>query len=85
MLTDFYGNTIEHMAIGYHDYEDELKKRDYADNIIADAVQCEKLKASGAEEKKKSYSDDLETLIGSTSHHNEAAKAKDDKADKAKP
>jgi len=65
LLTKFYdGKNITHMAIGYHDYEDELKKREYPDSIIADAVECEKVKASGIEEKKSSYTGDLESLIG---------------------
>lgn len=64
MLTVFYGDKITHQAIGYHDYEDELKKRDYPASVIRDALATEKVKASGLEEQKNSYGTDLKMLIG---------------------
>ena len=67
LLSKFYGDgeRIEHVAIGYHEMEDELsKRRKFPAWHVKDIACFEKVKASGIEEQSSAYSTDLEELIG---------------------
>jgi len=71
-LSEFYNSAIEHVSVGYHEYEDELKQHGYPDAEITDAASTECGKATGFEEMKAAYSPDLESLLGTKSKDKDA-------------
>lgn len=64
LLSKFYDKKLDHVAIGYHDIEADLKKRGFSKWLIKDLAGMEKVKSSGLEENPSSYTTDVETLIG---------------------
>jgi len=65
-LAKFYGAQIEHIEIGFHDFQAVLKKRSLPDWLVDVMAGFERMKASGFEEKKAAYAHvkDIEKLIG---------------------
>lgn len=64
LLSKAYGTDIEHVSLGYHDYVKSVKARGLPTWLVKDSATFEKIKASGIDELKESYSKDLELLIG---------------------
>lgn len=64
LLSEFYEAEIEHIALGYHDFEKDVKQRGLPDWLVKDSAALEKMKASGIDELPSSYTKDLEKLIG---------------------
>jgi nucleoside-diphosphate-sugar epimerase len=64
LLSEFYDTPIEHIPLGYHDYEKDVKKRGLPDWLVKDSAALEKMKASGIDELPSSFTKDLEKLIG---------------------
>jgi uncharacterized protein YbjT (DUF2867 family) len=64
LLSEFYGKPIEHISLGYHDYEKNVKERGLPDWLVKDSAALEKMKASGIDELSTSYTTDLEKLLG---------------------
>jgi hypothetical protein len=63
-LSKFYHKEIEHIAIGYHEIEEEWKKRGFKEFLVKDLACFERVKASGEDEKGSNYTDDLEKITG---------------------
>lgn len=64
LLSKAYGTEIEHVSLGYHDYVKNVKARGLPTWLVKDSATFEKIKASGVDELKESYTKDLEKLIG---------------------
>lgn len=64
LLSEFYETPIEHIALGYHDYEKSVKQRGVPAWLVKDSAALEKMKASGIDELPSSYTKDLEKLLG---------------------
>jgi uncharacterized protein YbjT (DUF2867 family) len=64
LLSKHYGTEIEHVQLGYHEYKKDVKKRGLPDWLVRDSAAFERMKASGVDEYKGSYTKDLETIIG---------------------
>jgi NAD(P)H dehydrogenase (quinone) len=58
LLTEHYGTEIEHIELGYHDYEDDVVERGLPDWLVRDSA------AFGVDERASSYTDDFEKLTG---------------------
>lgn len=63
-LSDHYGHPIEHVQLGYHDYEADVKKRGLPDWQVRDSSAFERMKATGVDEIPAAYTTDLESIIG---------------------
>jgi hypothetical protein len=50
--------------MGYHDYEEDVKKRGLPEWLVKDSAALEKMKATGIDELPSSFTKDLEKLIG---------------------
>jgi uncharacterized protein YbjT (DUF2867 family) len=64
LLSEFYDTKIEHVPLGFHDYEKDVKERGLPEWLVRDSAALEKMKASGIDELASSYTTDLEELIG---------------------
>jgi len=64
LLSKAYGTEIKHISLGYHDYVRDVKSRGLPIWLVKDSATFEKMKASGIDELKSSYTKDLEHLIG---------------------
>jgi hypothetical protein len=64
LLSRHYGTNIEHVQLGYHDYETNVKMRGLPDWQVRDSASFERMKASGVDESPHSYTKDLKALIG---------------------
>jgi NAD(P)H dehydrogenase (quinone) len=66
LLSKAYGEEIEHIELGYHDYKKDVMKRGLPSWLVRDSAAFEKMKASGIDELRSSYTHDLVKLIGKT-------------------
>jgi len=66
LLSDRYGEPIEHIQLGYHEYVADVKKRGLPDWQIKDSAAFEKMKAFGGDEQPGSYTKDFAMIIGKT-------------------
>jgi len=64
LLSKFYGNDIEHVQLGYHDFKGYMKHSGHPEWLVRDSAEFERIKASGVDERVDSYTKDLENLIG---------------------
>lgn len=64
ILDEHYSKPIEHVQMGYHDYAADVKGRGLPTWQVRDAAAFERMKASGIDEDRASYTRDLEELIG---------------------
>ena len=62
MLTDT--KQIQHVQLGYHEYHKDVLRRGIPEWMGRDAAQMERMKATGIDEHRDSYTKDLERLIG---------------------
>jgi nucleoside-diphosphate-sugar epimerase len=58
------GEPIQHVEMGFHAYATDVKNRGLPDWQVPDSAAFERMKASGIDEDPKSYTTDLEELIG---------------------
>lgn len=63
-LSDLYGEKIEHVPIGFHQMEKDLKKRGMSDSLVTDLAKMEQVKATGEDEKASNYFKDLQDVTG---------------------
>lgn len=66
LLSKAYGKEIEHVSLGYHDYKKDILQRKLPAWLVRDSAAFEKMKASGIDELRSSYTNDLVKLIGKT-------------------
>lgn len=64
VLTKIYGEEIEHVQLGYHDYRKSVEIRGLPHFLARDAAAFERMKASGVDENKDCYTTDLQDIIG---------------------
>jgi uncharacterized protein YbjT (DUF2867 family) len=64
LMSDFYGHPIEHVPLGYHEFEEYMVKSGHPTWLVKDSAAFERIKASGVDEEPSSYTKDLEMLIG---------------------
>ena len=64
LFSEFYGFSIEHVALGYHEYLEYIQRLGHDEWLVMDSAALEKMKASGIDELASSYTNDLETIIG---------------------
>lgn len=64
LLSKAYETEIKHIELGYHDYRRDIEKRGLPEWMVKDSASFEKMKATGIDEKRSSYTKDLEKLIG---------------------
>jgi uncharacterized protein YbjT (DUF2867 family) len=64
LLTKFYGCEIQHIELGYHAYKEDVRKRGLPEWEVRDAAAFERMKASGVDELKESYTSDVEKITG---------------------
>ena len=64
LLSKKYGFEVQHVELGYHDYQRDVKSRGLPAWLVKDSAEFERMKASGIDEMGESYVKDLETLIG---------------------
>jgi uncharacterized protein YbjT (DUF2867 family) len=64
MLSQHYGQEIEHIQLGYHEYKSDVKGRGLPEWQLRDAAAWEKMKASGIDENPLGYTKDFETITG---------------------
>ena len=63
-LSKRYGREIEHVELGYHAYEKDVKKRGIPEFMSKDAAAFERMKAMGIDEDPRSYTKHLEQITG---------------------
>ena len=63
-LSKRYGQEIEHIQLGYHDYKASVEQRGLPHFMARDAAAFERMKAMGVDENLDSYTDDLKKIIG---------------------
>lgn len=63
-LSDHYGHKIDHVQLGYHEYEKDVKERGLPAWQVRDSAAFERMKATGVDENPASYTTDLESIIG---------------------
>lgn len=66
LLSKAYGTEIDFISLGYHDYKKDVMARGLPQWLVRDSASFEKMKASGIDELKSSYTHDLVKLIGKT-------------------
>jgi uncharacterized protein YbjT (DUF2867 family) len=66
LLSKAYGKEIEFVSLGYHDYKKDVMRRGLPQWLVRDSAAFEKMKASGIDELRSSYTTDLVKLIGKT-------------------
>lgn len=64
LLTKHYGTKIQHVELGYHDYEADVKNRGLPEWLVRDSAAFERMKAAGIDEDMSSYTKDLEKITG---------------------
>lgn len=64
LLKEYYKEPIEHVQLGYHEYKADVQQRGLPKWFVQDSAEFERMKASGIDEERASYSDSLQALIG---------------------
>jgi NAD(P)H dehydrogenase (quinone) len=64
VLEEFSDKPIQHVEMGFHAYAADVKNRGLPDWQVRDSAAFERMKASGIDEDRSSYTRDLETLTG---------------------
>ena len=64
LLSKHYGTEIKHVELGYHEYKKDVEDRGIPDWMARDAAAMERMKSTGIDENRDSYTNDLEMLIG---------------------
>lgn len=64
LLTTHYGSEIEHIELGYHDYEANVRDRGLPAWLVKDAAEFERMKATGIDEEPFMIISHTEKLLG---------------------
>lgn len=64
LLTHHYGTEIEHIELGYHDYEANVRQRGLPAWLVKDAAEFERMKATGIDEEPFAIVSHTEKLLG---------------------
>jgi uncharacterized protein YbjT (DUF2867 family) len=64
LLSKHYGTEIKHVELGYHEYRKDVEDRGIPEWMARDAAAMERMKSTGIDENRDSYTKDLEMIIG---------------------